>query len=327
MARKTTLQEWSGRGWHVTAWIGGAIAPWSELVKFRIRIANDVYPEWAGPFQRLRARQSYCTPCSEPSSLFDVSSNLKPLERTNASLLVLACCPPGKHVHTPDAVFLGRKLRFVHDSGLVLHFDPEDAVRGCMFDATNADLAPLDKMPTQVKVQHAEQWRKLWNNPKFKSLRNFKRSYDWTFSTRYWGCPVLQGVPLKSVEDPSGKMPIDLLTAKDEILFYQEIEQYADDLGDEGNVVYTVRVRIMPNFFYVLSRVELHVVNVVVRQIDTRWLHVFGSLELLREWSWREVPSNNLRLAQQGWKGRATLRRPIGTQKRIFHRFALPGTS
>ena len=116
-------------------------------------------------------------------------------------------------------------------------------------------------------------------------------------------------------------------------MFYQEIEQYADDLGDEGNVVYTVRVRIMPNFFYVLSRVELHVVNVVVRQIDTRWLHVFGSLELLREWSWRERPSNNPRLSQRGrGKGRSTLRCPTQkrgrpTQKRVFHRFALPGTS
>ena len=131
---------------------------------------------------------------------------------------------------------------------------------------------------------------------------------------------------------------MDLLTARDEILFYQEIDQYADDLGDEGNVVYTVRVRIMPNFFYVLSRVELHVLNVVVRQIDTRWLHVFGSLELLREWSWRELPSTNHGLArrevrskrlayQRGRNVRSTMSRTSGKQKRVFHRFSIPGTS
>ena len=37
--------------------------------------------------------------------------------------------------------------------------------------------------------------------------------------------------------------PADLLTAQDEILWYQELEQYADALGDEGDVRGEARIR------------------------------------------------------------------------------------
>lgn len=131
---------------------------------------------------------------------------------------------------------------------------------------------------------------------------------------------------MKGVKDCTGELPMDLLTARDTILWYQEIELYADDLGDEGDVSYTVRVRIMPKCFYVLARLELHVVNVLRRQIDTRWLYVHGTDELVREWSWREI-------SQEGIKSRGSERRQkypvlsrlghMDLKHRCFHRFPL----
>jgi len=243
---------------------------------------------------------------------------------------MIACCPvsgSGKHVHTPDAVFLSSKLGFLHKSGLSLHFNPEDVIRGCMFDASDPELAPLEAMPPRVKVQHAERWN-AWRKLKFNvnTVGEVDWRNDWTFSTRWWGCPTFHGVALKGVEDPDGELPMHLLSAKDEILWYQGLEQYSDDLGDEGDVTYTIRARIMPSFFFVLARLDLRVCNVIIRQVDTRWLHVFGSKELLREWSWRELTPDELRpRLQQPWQdlGPALLR-PTDTKSRYFHRFSMP---
>jgi len=167
--------------------------------------------------------------------------------------------------------------------------------------------------------------RKLLKS-KSKAMQEVESGYDWTFSTRWWGCPTFYGVALKGVEDPDGELPMHLLSAKDEILWYQGLQHYEDDLGDEGGVTYTVRARIMPSFFFVLGRLDLRVCNVIIRQVDTRWLHVFGSKELLREWSWRELTPSELRpRLQQPWQdlGPALLR-PTDTKCRYFHRFFMP---
>lgn len=348
-ARSATRRVWSGRGWRAQAWVGGAIATWPELVALRVRTAKAVYPWWVGPSALgvpTLAAIKYCPPCGEAGARACASGGSfvrarrapsvgatalglgpagtaggKPAGRSAVPSVVMACCPPGKHIHTPDAVFLERKLSFVHEaSGLALHFDPEDAVRGCVFDAAGDDLAPKDMMPPHVQSQYAERWRSI-NLIK----KEIDWAYDWTYSTRWWGCPVLDGVELEGVEDPDGALPMALLVARDEILWYEELEQYYDDLHDEGTVAFTVRARVMPGFFFVLARLELRVLNVVARQIDTRWLHVYGSGELVREWSWRERPMSELRRrARPGEAVGPELLVPMDTQRRAFHRFRMP---
>ena len=103
---------------------------------------------------------------------------------------------------------------------MLLRFDPEDALRGCIFDATGADFAPLGLMPPAVKTQHAEHWRRsVQVELERQAVQQIEWSYDWTFSTRWWGCPEVDGVALEGAEDPDGTLPMDLLTARDEFLW------------------------------------------------------------------------------------------------------------
>lgn len=318
------LAEWTGHGWRATAWKGGVIASQPDLLALKIKIANAVgyVTEPRGPIGNIFGRPwGYCPPCREA-----------PLQNASAvenSSIVIACCPvtgTGKHVHAPDAVFLSTRLGFLHESGVSLNIDPEDVVRGCMFDATDPDLAPLEAMPPRVKSQHAERWKARKFGSDSSAVRELDWGYDWTFSTRWWGCPTLNGVALEGFEDPDGELPMDLLTARDEILWYQELEQYADDLGDEGDATYTIRARVMPGFFFVLARLDLRVCNVIIRQLDTRWFHVFGSKELLREWSWRELTPDELRprLVEPRQDLGPALLQPKDTTRRYFHRFFMP---
>ena len=193
------------------------MASWPEIVALRIRMARKIYPRWIGPLQSLEICR--CTPCSKGPSTFGALWR-REIGESAVSAFVRSCCPPGKHVHTPDVVFLEHKLSFMHDSGLTLLFDPEDSVRGCMFDACDSDFVPLDVMPHLVQVRHAERWRKhVGDNSNKQFIQDIEWSYDWTFSTRWWGCPLYRGVALEGVEDPMGELPMGLLIAKDEILW------------------------------------------------------------------------------------------------------------
>ena len=143
-------------------------------------------------------------------------------------------------------------------------------------------------------------------------------AYEWTYSTRWWGCPTLHGVALEGVEDPKGELPVEVLEAQGTVLWHHELEQYADDLEDKGGVAYSIRARVMPGHFLVLARMSLQIRGVISRQVDTRWCHVFGSSELLREWSWRERTPAELDRRRQypAQKSGPELLRPADTQRR-----------
>lgn len=183
------LQEWSGNGCVANVLTGGPIASWTDLLDLRIRLAKGIYPWWTGPTQSHGIRASHlsrCPPCPLRSVVGKSWCSWTPEMRSKVAL-VNACCPPGRHLHTPDAVYLKRNLLFTHESGVKLCFDPEDAVRGCMIDAVGDDFAPLHAMPRKVQVQHAKQWNR--NNQRKQDnmlVQKVKWAYDWTFSTRWW---------------------------------------------------------------------------------------------------------------------------------------------
>jgi type 2A phosphatase activator TIP41 len=68
----------------------------------------------------------------------------------------------------------------------------------------------------------------------------------------------------------------------------------ADDFGDNGEVLLSARVRAMPSSFFVLQRLLVRVDGVLVRVIDTRVYHAFGSTFLVRERTVREMSTNEL---------------------------------
>lgn len=111
--------------------------------------------------------------------------------------------------------------------------------------------------------------------------------YDWTYSTPFGG--KVEGGEWSEL-DSSG-MRHELLTDQSiPILFFDEVVLYEDDLHDNGQVEYSVKLRVMPSCAYVLSRLWVRVDNVVVRLRETRTLvDFFGiSPKIYRDVSWQE---------------------------------------
>jgi type 2A phosphatase activator TIP41 len=111
--------------------------------------------------------------------------------------------------------------------------------------------------------------------------------YDWTFSTPFAG--KVEGGSWVEL-DESG-MRTELLTdSSSPILFFDEIILFEDDLHDNGQVEFSVKLRVMPSCAYVLARLFVRVDNVVVRVRESRLLIDFFGIkpQIYRDVKWRE---------------------------------------
>ncbi|KAL1564516.1 TIP41-like protein [Salvia divinorum] len=128
--------------------------------------------------------------------------------------------------------------------------------------------------------------------------------YDYTFTTPYSGSAGVEkspesgrGPPGESIcsphwEDCEEQIDMVALSAKESILFYDEVVLYEDELADNGISLLTVKVRVMPSGWFLLLRFWLRVDGVLMRLRDTRMHCSFReSTEpvILREICWREA--------------------------------------
>ena len=149
--------------------------------------------------------------------------------------------------------------------------------------------------------------------------------FDWTYSTPYFGSfygslktdNTAPSTTTSSSNSKSSKftwipleessMPMHLLTDQSvPILYFDDLVLYEDDLHDNGQVEYTVKVRVMPTCAYVLSRLFLRVDNVLLRVRDCRVLVEFDTStaaaaaashlrkRVYRSVTWRECPWDRL---------------------------------
>ncbi|KAG6421899.1 hypothetical protein SASPL_118458 [Salvia splendens] len=191
--------------------------------------------------------------------------------------------------HLPEMVFGESCLILKHiNSGLKLHFNAYDALCGWKLEA----LPP-------VEVPAAALW-------KFRCQPNDQviLDYDYTFTTPYSGSAGVEkspesgrGSPGESIrsphwEDCEEQIDMVALSAKESILFYDEVVLYEDELADNGISLLTVKVRVMPSGWFLLLRFWLRVDGVLMRLRDTRMHCSFKeSTEpvILREICWREA--------------------------------------
>ncbi|GKZ01553.1 hypothetical protein MPSEU_001105900 [Mayamaea pseudoterrestris] len=140
---------------------------------------------------------------------------------------------------------------------------------------------------------------KLWDSKrKHGAGENDKVSsvfhYDWTYSTPFTG--KHEGGKWKELSE-SG-MNVGLLTDTTvPILFFDEIILFEDDMHDNGQVQYSVKLRVMPTCSYVLARLWVRVDNIILRVRETRILFAFGASgkpEIYRDVAWRECMWNSL---------------------------------
>lgn len=74
-----------------------------------------------------------------------------------------------------------------------------------------------------------------------------------------------------------------MLGMENPIKHYGEVIFFEDELGDKGFSKCNVRFRIMDDCFLVLLRSYVRVDHMVVRILDTRIFHEFGSNSLIRD--------------------------------------------
>jgi len=141
--------------------------------------------------------------------------------------------------------------------------------------------------------------------------------YDWTFSSPYAGTirnPTLDesaGIEKKNVGINNRRqwkplqrshIPFHLLQDTSQpILLFDDIHLYEDDLHDNGDVSFNIKVRVMPRCWYVLQRLYVRVDHVTVRCREVRYFCLFdnndGSIEhdkvrpntIYRDVVWREA--------------------------------------
>lgn len=75
----------------------------------------------------------------------------------------------------------------------------------------------------------------------------------------------------------------DRLSQREEILSFSDIMLFEDELHDHGVARANVKARMMDSCFFILHRFFLRVDHVLVRVLDTRFYHEFGSDVVIRE--------------------------------------------
>ncbi|KAI3712284.1 hypothetical protein L1987_70835 [Smallanthus sonchifolius] len=187
--------------------------------------------------------------------------------------------------HLPEMIFGDSSLVLKHmSSGTKIHFNAFDALVGWK----NEPLPP-------VEVPAAAQW-------KFRS-KPFEQvilDYDYTFTTPYSGSENVEtsrGIEFEGNNrlkwnDCEEQINVAALTSKEPILFYDEVILYEDELADNGVSLLTVKVRVMPSYWFLLLRFWLRVDGVLMRLRDTRVVCNFSEHTkpvILRDISWREA--------------------------------------
>jgi len=94
----------------------------------------------------------------------------------------------------------------------------------------------------------------------------------------------------------------------------------------------SVRVRVMPSFWFALVLCEMRIDNVMLREVATRFFCHLDADHVLREWTWREATYEALRARGvdltenpqiSGTSIGTSLLEESDTKRRLRHRIAL----
>lgn len=211
--------------------------------------------------------------------------------------------------HFPDMTYAANWLRLRHrPSGLVAEFNALDALMPVIGHGIG--------LPRGLKVSPSEAWlRARVDSAYVQNVLN--ADFDWTFSSDYRGswrlAPTAEeptfcdlddetAPPLAGLIEPNTAERINLekLRERAEILFFDEIDLFEDELADHGVAKSSVKIRVMPDSFFVLQRYFLRVDNVYVRFYDTRLYHEFGRQFVVRELTNSEAAIDDLSLPEDG---------------------------
>lgn len=180
----------------------------------------------------------------------------------------------------PEMLFGDNVLRIQHVDGYGIEFNAIDA------------LKRVNNMADSVKVACAQEWQQ--SRADSEHSKEVVRPYDWTYTTDYRGTLIGEAQHMK--ETPTDeRIDLDRLKVREQIMFFQEVLLFEDELHDHGVSTISVKIRVMPTSFFVLMRFFLRVDGVLIRVNDTRLYHEAGKSFMLREFSMRESRMEELK--------------------------------
>ncbi|CAH0476275.1 unnamed protein product [Peronospora belbahrii] len=201
----------------------------------------------------------------------------------------------------PEMVFGKNQLIVFHEpSGVCYNFLAVEALKGAHFPPPISDQAQDIVANQQLKVANAK------HNINKEEVKELDITYDWTYSTDYKGSlqrfTKADGSPLtftKSKEEvklelTTERIDFEKLREREPILWFEDVGLYEDELHDHGTSTMSVKVRVMPSGFYVLSRYWMRLDHVIVRLHETRIHHLFGSDHFIREYTRKEEQFDTL---------------------------------
>lgn len=121
---------------------------------------------------------------------------------------------------------------------------------------------------TDLKVAASRHWN--------DSRIQVHQAYDWTYSTYAEGelvHPATAGKTYNWTENSAALIDHALLRQRAPILHYDELVLYEDELADNGQSIYSIRLRVMPWGWFALARHFLRVDRVCMRTREVRLMH------------------------------------------------------
>lgn len=116
--------------------------------------------------------------------------------------------------------FANNLLRIQHANGY-----------GLEFKALNALQEVKDRcLGTTISV--TEDWLKARENCEY--ARQIKNNFDWTYTTFYNGHLISKDDKQIKIESTNETIDLDKLRVQEEILFFDEIDLFEDELADNG---------------------------------------------------------------------------------------------
>ncbi|XP_075433118.1 TIP41-like protein isoform X1 [Ascaphus truei] len=179
----------------------------------------------------------------------------------------------------PEMMFGDNFLRIQHASGFGIEFNAKDA------------LKRVNNYQGAVKVACAEEWQESRSDSDHS--KEVVKPYDWTYTTDYKGTFIGDNLVF-SVVPTTERIDTEKLKAREQIVFFEEVLLFEDELHDHGVSSLSVKIRVMPSSFFLLLRYFLRVDGVLIRMNDTRLYHEVDKNFMLREYTSRESKVSKL---------------------------------
>lgn len=201
-------------------------------------------------------------------------------------------------VKCPEMVYLENFMQIENKAyGFDLRFLTADALKGCLYD-TSDSKAMRDDEATAKAVQSASDavrvsMAKMWEGRTGTDIEELPQEFDWTYTTSYTG--TLGPLEMKETEEG---LDMDLLKRPDPIFWFDDVLLFEDELHDNGVSHMAAKMRVMPTFWLCLLRFWLRVDGVLLRVIDVRFFHKFGTDYVYRELQRREATFEQLKQAR-----------------------------